>query len=254
MKGFGPGTFGERWADVYDTWTGSRSQRAGTDEAVGTLASLAGAGPVLELAIGTGRLALPLAARGLRVEGIDASEEMLAALRRKPGGEAIPVTVGDFADVGVDGAFGLVFVAFNTLFNLTTQDAQVRCFRNAAARLAPGGCFVVEAFVPDPASFADGQSVRAVDVDLDSAVLEVARHDAASQEIRYQYVVLTGEGVQVRPLHCRYAWPAELDLMARLAGLALRERWSGWDRAPFGPESRRHVSVYARPHPSRHGE
>lgn len=242
MKGYGAETFGERFAAVYDAWVASRVPEARTSEAVETLAGLAASGTVLELAIGTGRLALPLAARGLAVHGIDASEAMVEKLRQKPGGEAIPVTIGDIAGVVVDSAFDLVFLAFNTLFNLTRQDDQVRCFRNAARHLAPAGVFVVEAFVPD---LTERQAIRADQVTADSVVLEASVHDRVAQTVHYQYVVVTDEGVRLYPVPMRYAWPAEIDLMARLAGLSLRERWAGWDRSPFTASSPAHVSVYA---------
>lgn len=244
MKGYRAETFGERMAAVYDTWFGSPPE-ATTLQSVEVLADLAAGGKVLELAIGTGRVALPLAARGLSVHGIDASDAMVAKLREKPGGDAIPVTIGDFADVAIDGAFDLVFVVFNTLFNLTCQDDQVRCFRNMARHLTAGGVFVVEAFVPDITSFVAGQSVRAVQVTIDSAALEASVHDPVAQTVQYQYIVLTQDGARLYPVPMRYAWPSELDLMARLAGLELRERWAGWDRSPFTAASSGHVSVYA---------
>jgi SAM-dependent methyltransferase len=249
MKGYGSETFGERMADVYDEWTGSRIAEAKTLESVEVLADLAAGGTVLELAIGTGRVALPLAARGLSVHGIDASEAMVAKLREKPDGDIIPVTIGDFADVGVDGRFDLIFVVFNTLFNLTSQEDQVRCFHNVARHLTAGGVFVVEAFVPDIAGFVDGQAVRAEQVTADSAVLEASLHDPVAQTVLYQYIVITQDGVRLYPVPMRYAWPSEVDLMARLAGLELRGRWGGWDRSPFTASSSGHVSVYARAQP-----
>ncbi len=249
MEGYGPETFGERMADVYDTWYGTRLADATTTESVEVLADLAAGGTVLELAIGTGRMALPLAARGLSVHGIDASEAMVAKLREKPGGNAIPVTIGDFADVAIDGAFDLIFVVFNSLFNLTSQDNQVRCFRNVARHLTAGGVFVVEAFVPDRAGFVDDQALRVVHVTTDSVTLEASVHDPVAQIVRYQYLVIGQSGVRLYPVPMRYAWPGELDLMARLVGLELRERWGGWDRSPFTASSSRHVSVYARAQP-----
>ena len=245
MKGYRPETFGERFADVYDAWSDTERSEAMTLETVGVLADLAAGGTVLELAIGTGRVALPLAARGLSVQGIDASEEMVAKLREKPGGDAIPVTIGDFADVAVDGAFDLVFVVFNTLFNLTSQDDQVRCFNNVARHLTAEGVFVVEAYMPDIAGL-DGQNVRTERLTIDSALLEVSVHDPVSQIVLYQYIVITQDGTRLHPVPQRYVWPSELDLMARLAGLELRERWGGWDRSPFAASSTGHVSVYAR--------
>jgi SAM-dependent methyltransferase len=245
VKDYRPETFGERMAEVYDDWYGTRLAEAATPAAVELLADLAAGGRVLELAIGTGRLALPLAARGLPVTGIDASEAMVAKLRAKPGGAAIPVTIGDFADVAVEGPFDLVFLAFNTLFNLTAQDDQVRCFQNVARRLSPRGVFVVEAFVPDLVGLAR-QSVRAVHTTVDGAILEASVHDPVAQVVRYQYIVIGPDGTRLYPVPQRYAWPSELDLMARLAGLELRERWAGWDRAPFTATSASHVSAYGR--------
>jgi SAM-dependent methyltransferase len=246
VKGYGPATFGERVADVYDTWYGTQLAAESTQAAVDLLADLAAGGKVLELAIGTGRVALPLAARGLSVHGIDASEAMVAKLRAKPGGDAIPVTIGDFADVPTDGSFDLVFLVFNTLFNLTSQAEQVRCFENVARHLAPEGVFVVEAFVPDLTGFVNGQAVRTVHVTADSVYLEASVHDAVAQTVQYQYVAITQGDVRLFPVPMRYAWPSELDLMARLAGLELRQRWGGWDRSAFTALSSSHVSVYAR--------
>ena len=246
MKGSGADAFGEQMAAVYDRWYGTRRADETTQQSVAVLADLAAGGRVLELAIGTGRIALPLAATGLSVRGIDASEAMVAKLREKPGGDAIPVIIGDFADVAVDGAFDLVFLVFNTLFNLTSQADQVRCFQNVARHLTEDGVFVVEAFVPNLASFADGQSVRVVHTTADSTYLETAQHDPVAQRVRYQYLEISPDGVRMYPIPMRYAWPGELDLMARLAGLELRERWGGWDRSPFTASSSAHVSVYAR--------
>lgn len=245
MKGYGPETFGALNADDYDTAPDAPTE-AQTRETVEVLAGLAAGGSVLELAIGTGRLSLPLAARGLAVSGIEASPEMVAKLRAKPGGEAIAVTIGDMADVAVDGDFDLVFLVFNTLFNLTSQAEQVRCFRNAAAHLTDRGLFVTEAFVPDLARYADGQHLRTVHIAIDRVVVEASLHDPVTQTIQYQYVTTTRDGVRLTPLPMRYAWPAEIDLMARLAGLELRERWGGWDRSAFTAASTSHVSVYGR--------
>ena len=210
------------------------------------LAQVAGPGPVLELGIGTGRIALPLAERGLEVHGIDASEEMVSKLRAKPGGDAIQVTIGDFADVGVQGAFPLVFVVFNTLFALLTQENQLRCFQGVAQHLTEDGVFVVQAFVPDLARFDRSQRVQAFSIEVDSVRIDASIHDLANQRIDAQLIQVTGEGVRMFPVQLRYAWPSELDLMARLAGLQLRERWSGWDRAPFTSASTSHVSLYER--------
>jgi SAM-dependent methyltransferase len=243
MEDYGPETFGKLNAEFYDVSYDNPSEAA-TLETVEVLAELARRGTVLELAIGTGRVALPLAARGLPVHGIDASPEMIAKLRQKPGGEAIPVSIGNFADVAVEGAFDLVFLVFNTLFNLTTQSEQVQCFQNVAKHLTPHGVFVIEAFVPDVARFTGDQRVRVVHIAIDSVVLEASMHDPVTQTVRYQYLTTTRDGTRLSPLPMRYAWPSEIDLMARLAGLELRERWSGWDRARFKASSSKHVSVY----------
>jgi trans-aconitate methyltransferase len=242
MEGYGPETYGDRIADVYD----GLYENLDTEGAVETLASLAGDGPVLELAIGTGRLALPLVERGLEVHGIDASEAMVAKLRDKSGGDRVRVTMGDFADVAVDGRYALIFVAFNTLFGLPTQDDQLRCFANVAARLADGGVFVVEAFFPDLARFDRGQRPHVSIVEAGRVMIDAARHDPVEQRIDSQHVIITQEGTKLYPVSIRYAFPPELDLMARLAGLELQNRWGGWHREPFTADSPRHVSVYGR--------
>ena len=245
MQGYRPETYGDRWADVYDTWIERRHPGMAAQPAVDCLGDLAAGGRVLELAIGTGRIALPLAQQGLEVHGIDASEAMVAKLREKPGGDEIPVTMGDFADVGVDGTFDLIFVVFNTLFALTTQQEQVRCFANVARHLTATGMFVIEVFVPDLTRFEAGQSFRVQRVTTDEVEVDVSLHDPVTQTVVAQQLAFTRAGTQLRPVHLRYAWPGELDLMARLAGLGLRDRWAGWDRAPFTASSGAHVSVYA---------
>jgi SAM-dependent methyltransferase len=232
-------TYNEACAEVYDQWFGSCEEAA-----VDLLAELAGTGRVLELGIGSGLLALPLAARGIDLQGIDLSPAMVARLRAKPGGEAIPVTLGNFADVAVQGEFSLIFVAYNTFFALPTQDEQVRCFQNVAAHLTADGVFVLEAFVPQSANFTGGLKVTAV---TDERIgLKVSEHDPVRQRLRSQHVVIRNQEIRLYPVEVRYAWPAELDLMARLAGLRLRHRWSDWNRAEIGPDSQRHVSVYER--------
>ncbi len=235
-------TYGERIADTYDSRPVVLAQE--TEPAVAFLAELAGPGPVLELGIGTGRVALPLARRGLGVHGIDSSPQMVAQLKAKPGGPDIPVTMGNFADVAVDGKFNLIFVVFNTLFALLSQEDQVRCFAGVARHLDRGGVFVIEAFFPDVARFDRGQRVSAMRVDIDGAYLDAATYNPVEQRISSQHIVLTGAGINLYPVQLRYAWPSELDLMARLAGLRLRERWGGWKREPFTVGSQKHVSVY----------
>ncbi|MDT5269705.1 MAG: hypothetical protein QOH49_1891 [Acidobacteriota bacterium] len=235
-------TYNQRCADVYDQWFGYFDEAA-----VDVLEGLAGEGRALELGIGTGLLALPLAARGVEIHGIDASPEMVAALRAKPGGEALPVTLGDFTDVNVEGEFALVYVVYNTLFALQTQEEQVRCFVNVAARLAPGGAFVVEAFVPDLAQLSAGQGVRLLHMTDDRVGIRIFQHDPVQQKLKSRHVVFNESGTRLFPVEIRYAWPSELDLMARLAGLRLRKRWGDWRRGEFGAKSEKHVSVYERP-------
>jgi SAM-dependent methyltransferase len=236
-------TYGERWADSYDD---EHRFMAPSDAQLDLLASLAGDGRALELGIGTGRVALPLVARGVRVDGLDASTSMVAKLRAKPGGDAIPVTIGDMASFDVEGPFRLVYVVFNTIFGLLTQADQVACFRRVAGVLEPGGAFVVECFVPDMTRFVDGQSTRTVFVSDDLVRLDASRHDSVSQRITSSIMSISTGDTKVMPVSIRYAWPSELDLMAELAGLALDARHGGWDGAPFTAASRTHVSVYRR--------
>jgi SAM-dependent methyltransferase len=243
MNSYDATTYGEHIADIYDELHGSHLDTAST---VTCLEGFARGGPALELAIGTGRIALPLAARGVRVDGIDISPAMVAKLRAKPGGDAISVTIGDFADVPVSGTYRLVFLVFNTLFALLTQPDQLRCFENVAAHLTDDGVFVVEAFVPDLGRFQRDQNVSAVSVHLDEVQLDVSRHDAMNQRVDSSHVFLRNGDVRVFPVSLRYAWPSELDLMARLAGLELRDRWAGWSGEQFTSDSGTHVSVYAR--------
>jgi SAM-dependent methyltransferase len=241
MKGYDATTYGERIADIYDELYEGMLD---TDSTVEFLAGLAGKGPVLELAVGTGRVALPLAERGIEVHGIDSSEAMVERLRAKEGGDRIKVTLGDFADVGVEGRFTLIFVVFNTLFALTSQDEQVRCFRNAADHLEDEGRFVLEVFVPDVARFDRGQRLSADRIEVDRVVLEASLHDPVGQRVTSQHVIIGESGNRMVPVHIRYAWPSELDLMASLAGMRLKDRWGGWRREYFTAESTRHVSVY----------
>jgi SAM-dependent methyltransferase len=243
VKHFDPArSFGENVAAHYDD-----ALRGDEDDTVEFLAGVAGDGRALELAIGTGRIALPLAARGVHVDGIELSPAMVARLRAKPGGESIPVTIGDFADVAVPGAYRLVFVVFNTFFNLLTQDAQARCFQNVASHLTEDGSFVIEAFVPTFLYRLRGdQYVDAEAIEVGSVTLDVGRHDPVAQILDESHVSLSKAGVQVVPIVTRYAWPSELDLMARLAGLRLAARWGGWSDEPFTARSERHVSVYRR--------
>jgi SAM-dependent methyltransferase len=237
--------FGERVAARYDDPTDEMFQATAVDPVVDFLADLTGGGAALELGIGTGRIALPLAQRGVRVHGIDLSEAMVERLRAKPGAEQIGVTIGDFATTTVEGTFSVAYLVFNTIMNLTTQDEQIACFQNVAAHLEPGGCFVVEVGVPSLQRLPPGETVRAFTVS--PSRLGFDEFDVASQSlISHHYTVVDGE-LEVHSIPFRYVWPSELDLMARLAGMTLRERWSGWKREQFTSESRKHVSVWETP-------
>jgi SAM-dependent methyltransferase len=221
--------------------------RGDEESTVAMLADLARGGPALELAIGTGRIALPLAARGVRVDGVDLSTAMVAKLRNKPGGERLSVTMGDFAEVPVEGTYRLIYLVFNTLFNLLTQEEQVRCFENVARHLTADGLFVVEAFVPAYLHrLRDDQYVDAERVDVHQVTFDVGRHDPIAQRLDESHLVLSADGVQLFPIVTRYAWPSELDLMARIAGLRLVDRFGGWEREPMTSLSRNCVSVYGR--------
>ena len=209
------------------------------------LAARAGGGAALELAIGTGRVALPLAARGVPVAGIELSEPMVAALRRKPGGDGVPVTIGDMATARAPGEYALVYLVYNTITNLLTQDEQVACFRNAARHLVPGGRFVIEVFVPDLRVLPPGETARAFHVG--ERHLGIDTFEVAAQRLTsHHYWIEDGRARTFHSPH-RYVWPSELDLMARLAGLELRERWADWHEAPFGDDSSSHVSVWQKP-------
>jgi SAM-dependent methyltransferase len=243
MESYDAATYGERVAEIYADLYGDRQDTASM---VTFLEQMARGGPALELAIGTGRVALPLAARGIRVDGVDVSPAMVSKLRAKPGGEAISVTMGDFADVPVEGSYRLVYLVFNTLFALLTQDDQLRCFENVARHLTADGVFVIEAFVPDLRRFERDQHVGATTVRVDQVHLEVSRHDAVAQRVDSSHVIFSDGGVRLYPVAVRYAWPSELDLMARVAGLRLVERWEGWNREPFRATSDSHISVYGR--------
>ena len=239
------GYFGEQVAASYDDPASEMFQPDVVARTVDVLAGLAGTGWALELAIGTGRIALPLAGRGVPVHGVDLSRAMVERLRAKPGGDAIGVTIGDFATTRVDGTFSLVYLVFNTIMNLTTQDAQVACFRNAAAHLAPGGRFVIEVGVPELRRLPPGQNVVPFDVSPSGWAYDI--YDVATQSTSSNYVrIVDGRG-EYWSIPFRYVWPAELDLMARIAGLRLCDRWDDWTREPFTNESRKHVSVWEKP-------
>jgi hypothetical protein len=236
--------FGEQVAAAYDARSASMFDPAVLEPAVERLAELAGGGAALEFAIGTGRVALPLAARGVRVAGMDSSEAMLAQLRSKPGADAVEAVVGDMSTTRVPGEFSLVFLVFNTIFNLTTQEGQVACFANAAAHLPPGGRFVVEARVPELQRLPLGQTVLPWRADPDGLSFYV--YDVVTQRLSGRHFNLSDGRMEPNPIEMRYAWPAELDLMARMAGMRLEHRWGGWGGEPFTALSPAHVSVYAK--------
>jgi SAM-dependent methyltransferase len=241
----GDGYFDERVASRYDDSSAEMFAAEAVEPAVDLLAELAGGGRALELGIGTGRIALPLAQRGVEVHGIDLSSAMVARLREKPGGEEIPVAIGDFATTRVDGAFRLAYLVFNTINNLTTQAEQVACFRNVAAHLEPGGCFVIEVGVPDLRRLPPGETMHVFDAS--EGHWGIDEYDVANQGlVSHHFSVVDGVIEQVS-MPFRYVWPSELDLMAELAGMRLRHRWSGWRCAPFTSESRQHLSVWEKP-------
>jgi SAM-dependent methyltransferase len=236
------GWFGEDVASRYDEDEEISAPEA-VDPVVDLLAELAGPGPVLELGIGTGRIALPLSQRGVEVHGIDMSRAMVARLHAKPGAEAIGVTIGDFATATVDASCTLVYLVFNTISNLTTQDEQVACFRNAAAHLRPGGCFLIENGVPSLRRLPPGQ--RYVPFHVSDQRLGFDEYEVATQGLVSHHLTIEPDGTARRiSVPFRYTWPAELDLMARLAGMRLRDRWSGWRREPFTSDSEKHISVW----------
>jgi len=236
------GYFGEEVAARYDESSAEMFDPAVVEPAVDFLAELAGERRALELGIGTGRIALPLAARGVSVHGIELSKAMVARLREKPGGDEIGVTIGDFATATADGTFSLAYLVFNTINNLTTRDGQAACFRNVARHLEPGGCFVIEVGVPGLRHIPPGETFHVFDAS--AAHWGIDEYDVANQGLVSHHFSLVDRRWQLLSVPFRYVWPSELDLMAELAGMTLRERWSDWQRAPFTSESRKHVSVW----------
>ena len=237
-----PRNYFDARAEQYDADSTDMFDPAVLEPAVSFLADLAGTGAALELGIGTGRIAVPLSRRGVNVHGIDLSPAMVAQLRAKPGAEDISVTIGDFATTRVDGTFTLAYLVFNTIMNLTTQHEQVQCFQNVAAHLEPGGCFVIEVGVPDLQRLPPGETIRPFHVS--PTRLGFDEYDVTAQGlISHHYWLVDGQ-VETFSMPFRYVWPAELDLMARLAGMSLRERWNDWSRAPFTSTSTTHVSVW----------
>jgi SAM-dependent methyltransferase len=240
-----PAAYGERTAEAYDELYADAFD---TDAAVDVLAELTGHGTLLDLGAGTGRLLVPLAERGVRVEGIEASTAMIARLQRRAPGRTLTVHYGDFSDVDVLGPYQVIVAAVSTLFMLVDQYAQLRCFENAAARLCPGGFFVVEAFVPDPGRFdQDGRRTELRSLDDQRLHLVTSRHDPVHQQVHIEHVLAGPSGLRRYPVALRYAWPSELDLMAATAGLTVHARWGGWRRQPFTPVTTDHVTIYRRP-------
>jgi SAM-dependent methyltransferase len=239
------GYFGEPVAARYDESAADMFDPAVVDPVVDFLVALAGDGRALELGIGTGRIAVPLARRGVPVHGIELSKAMAARLRAKPGAEDIGVTIGDFATTTVEGIFSVAYLVFNTIGNLTTQSAQVACFQNVASHLEPGGCFVIETGIPQLQRLPPGETMRVFDASENH--WGVDEYDVANQGLTSHHFELVDGRFELASIPFRYTWPAELDLMAQLAGMSLRERWSGWKREPFTSESRKHVSVWQKP-------
>jgi SAM-dependent methyltransferase len=239
------GYFDDRVAARYDDFDGEMFHPAAIDPVVDFLVELAGDGSALELGIGTGRIALPLAQRGVPVHGVEISNAMVARLRAKPGGDAIDVTIGDFATAVVDGRFSVAYLVFNTIANLTTQAAQVACFRNVEAHLEPGGCFVIELEVPELQRLPPGETILALPVSENRWGFD--EYDVVTQGLTSHHFEIVDGELERLSVPFRYAWPSELDLMAELAGMRLRERWGGWKREPFTRDSRKHVSVWSKP-------
>jgi SAM-dependent methyltransferase len=239
------GYFDEPVAARYDESHAEMFRPERVDPAVDLLAELAGKGRALELAIGTGRIAVPLAQRGVPVHGIELSQAMAARLREKPGAEEIDVTIGDFTTTKVDGTFAVAYLVFNTIQNVLTQAEQVATFRNAAAHLDPGGCFVVEVMIPDLQRLPPGETSRPFNLSAEHVGLD--EYDVATQHLWSHHFSLTDGSWRYVKMPFRYVWPAELDLMAELAGMTLRDRWDDWNREPFSSESRKHVSVWEKP-------
>jgi SAM-dependent methyltransferase len=236
--------FDERMARTFEAKWPETFSPAVVDPVVGFLTDLAGPGPALELAIGTGRIALPLSKRGVRVVGIELSPDMVAQLRAQPGGEAIDVTIGDMATTRVGGSFTLAYLVANSLANLTSQDAQVACFQNAAEHLEPGGNFVIELYVPQLQRLPPGETIHPFTVTPTHLGFE--EYDVVTQIAHSHHYWIEDGHLETFSAPFRYVWPAELDLMARMAGMTLRERWGGWNRDPFTGESETHVSVWTK--------
>ncbi len=239
------GYFDEQVATRYDESVADMFEPGAVGAAVEFIAAFAGTGQALELGIGTGRIGLPLAQAGVPVHGIDLSRAMVAQLHAKPGGADIPVAIGDFATTTVEGSFTVAYLVFNTIMNLTTQAEQVECFRNVAAHLEPGGCFIVEVAVPELRLLPPGETFRPFHVS--ESKWGIDEYDVANQGLTSHHLELVGDRLERFSVPFRYVWPSELDLMAQIAGMRLRERWSDWSRAPFTSGSGAHLSVWEKP-------
>ena len=234
-------TYGEQIAEVFDEFYAEVDQ-----DLIDLLYAFAKGGRALELGIGTGRVALPLQKKGVKVNGIDVSEAMVAKLKAKPGGEDIEISMGSFDEIELDERFELIYVIFNTFYALLTQEEQVRAFHSIARHLNPDGVFLVEAFVPDLSRFERNQTVRVVQQREGRVQIDVSQHDPLRQQIASHHVLLSNEGVQLYPVKLRYVWPSEFDLMANLAGLSLKDRWASWAKDAFTQNSQKHISVYTK--------
>jgi SAM-dependent methyltransferase len=239
MEDYDEKTYGNQIAEIYDEFYADYDPAS-----IELLVELSGGGSALELGIGTGRIALPLHEKGIEVHGIDASEAMVAKLQSKPNGSKIDVLIGSFAEFKMDRRFQLIYVVFNTFFNLQTQAEQVRCFQTVRQHLASEGVFLMEAFVPDPCRFVDHQTVRTIDLTEERVRLEVSRIDPIAQQVSSQHTLISKDGIRFHPVRLRYAWPSELDLMAQIAGLSLQQRWGSWAKGEFGKQSQKHISIY----------
>lgn len=234
-------------AEDYDEFVNYASRQPETDAEVVGLARLACGGRVLELGVGTGRVAIPLAATGVDVHAIEIDPAMVEQLRSKPGSERVSVHLGDMAEVDVEGSFEVIYAVFGTLFMLPTQADQVRCFQRAVRKLAPDGKFVIEALMPKPGSYDGGRKVTLADASDERVIVNVSENNPLAQTIQNRQVVLSPSGIEIHPIRIRYSWPSELDLMAQLAGLRLHARWSDWDGNPFTADGQRHISIYESP-------
>lgn len=234
-------SYGDAMADGYDEWFTVPDDG---DDAAQFLAALAGRSRALEFGIGTGRVALPLQSRGVEVHGIDASSEMVDQLRRKPGGECLKVHIGNFATLDSGEKYGLIYMVYGTFYLLLSQEDQIRCLENARRQLAEDGCVVIQVHAPKSGSIGLAQRINVDHVGNDRVVLDVALHDQVQQRVDSQSVVISEAGTRLIPVSYRYVWPSEMDLMARIAGLRLRERWGGWGREKFSSASHWNVSVY----------